>query len=53
MKLYIINHPFHFEAENLCRLFYPEEAVEKCTQDGPCTGRDVWTCAHENGGQTV
>ncbi len=53
MKLYIIDHPFHFEAENLCRLFYPEETIEKCTQDGPCAGRDVWTCAREDGGQQV
>lgn len=51
MKLYIINHPFHFEAENLCRLFYPDEKIEKCTQDGPLSGLDVWTGMCEQDGQ--
>lgn len=51
MKLYIINHPFHFEAENLCRLFYPDEKIEKCTEDGPLSGIDVWTGVREQDGQ--
>lgn len=51
MKLYIINHPFHFEAENLCRLFYPDEKIEKCTEDGLLSGIDVWTGVREQDGQ--
>lgn len=27
MLLYIINHPYHYEMENLCRVFYPGERV--------------------------
>ncbi len=23
MKVYILNHPFHYEIENICRMFYP------------------------------
>lgn len=29
MILHIDNHPFHFEMENLCRIFFPEEKIEK------------------------
>ncbi|MCL2299055.1 MAG: radical SAM protein, partial [Firmicutes bacterium] len=33
MILYVRNHPYHFEMENLCRVFYPAESlrVEKNT----------------------
>lgn len=51
MKLYIINHPFHFEAENLCRLFYPQESVKKCMGDGPLSGNDVRTSLLEQEGR--
>ena len=27
MRLYIINHPYHYEMENLCRVFYPAEEL--------------------------
>ena len=27
MVLYIIDHPYHYEAENLCRVFYPFDKV--------------------------
>lgn len=53
MKLYIINHPFHFEAENLCRLFYPEEHIEKCSEDGPLSGIDVRTSLREQEGRLL
>ena len=43
MKLYIIDHPFHFEAENLCRLFYPEEPIERVQEPGEVSGNDIWT----------
>ena len=28
MLLYILNHPYHYELENLCRVFYPGEKVQ-------------------------
>jgi len=28
MLLYILNHPYHYELENLCRVFYPNEAIQ-------------------------
>jgi oxygen-independent coproporphyrinogen-3 oxidase len=27
MNLYIINHSYHYEIENLCRVFYPDEKI--------------------------
>lgn len=39
MNLYVINHPFHFELENLTRLFFPDEKIitinEKCEPKKP------------------
>ena len=29
MVLYIFNHKFHYEMENLCRVFFPHEKIEK------------------------
>ena len=28
MKIYIINHNFHYEIENLTRVFFPNEKIE-------------------------
>ena len=28
MKIYIINHTFHYELENLTRVFFPNEKLE-------------------------
>ncbi len=28
MKIYILNHPFHYEIENICRMFYPNEDIK-------------------------
>ncbi len=40
MYLYIINHKFHYELENLTRLFYPNEKItvirEKTAAEEPC-----------------
>ena len=27
MLLYILDHPYHYELENLCRVFYPDETI--------------------------
>ena len=28
MRLYIAEHPFHYEMENLCRIFFPYHRIE-------------------------
>ncbi|HBL41529.1 MAG TPA: coproporphyrinogen dehydrogenase HemZ [Ruminococcaceae bacterium] len=28
MNIYILNHPFHYEIENICRMFYPNEDIK-------------------------
>ena len=30
MLVFIINHKFHFETENLCRMFYPNSDIKLC-----------------------
>ena len=35
MNLYIINHSFHYELENLTRLFYPNEKITVIKSDEP------------------
>ena len=29
MILYTDGHPFHYEMENLCRVFFPEEQIKR------------------------
>lgn len=53
MNLYLINHPFHFEAENLCRLFYPDEPIQVLHEPGEPAGTDLWTGLEESGGQII
>lgn len=41
MKIYIINHTFHYEMENLTRVFFPNDKIEVITEhtenyDKPC-----------------
>ncbi len=31
MRLYIINHGFHYELENLCRVFFPNDKIDVTT----------------------
>ncbi len=36
MTVYIIGHKFHFETENLCRMFYPNSDIKLCYEyDNP------------------
>lgn len=30
MNLYVINHSFHYELENVARLFFPNEKITGC-----------------------
>lgn len=49
MVLYIIDHPYHYEAENLCRVFYPFDKVTVQHEFMPSDeNRTVYT-AEENG----
>ena len=34
MKIYIKNHPFHYEIENITRLFFPYEKLQVVKFDG-------------------
>ncbi len=34
MKLIILNHSYHYEIENLVRLFFPDELIETTTEEG-------------------
>lgn len=34
MTVYIIGHKFHFETENLCRMFYPNSDIRLCYEYG-------------------
>ena len=53
MVLYIIDHPYHYEAENLCRVFYPFDKVTVQHEFMPSDeNRTVYT-AEENGEYTV
>lgn len=52
MILKVDNHKFHYEMENLCRVFYPYESI-RVTRDGE-EGEDsllVVTSLEENGGE--
>ena len=52
MVLYIIDHPYHYEAENLCRVFYPFDKVTVQHEFMPSDeNRTVYT-AEENGAQS-
>ena len=35
MILYTDQHPFHYEMENLCRVFFPEEQIKTVAADEP------------------
>ena len=35
MILYTDGHPFHYEMENLCRVFFPEEQIKTVAADEP------------------
>jgi len=35
MILFVLNHPYHFEMENLCRVFYPAEKIRAVRADTP------------------
>jgi len=43
MTLYILNHPYHYEMENLCRVFYPQEKIRLVRGiQSPPRGRGGW-----------
>ena len=45
MKIYIENHSFHYEIENLVRVFFPNEKLEviKSCSDGSCRAPYILT----------
>lgn len=49
MVLYIIDHPYHYEAENLCRVFYPFDKVTVQHEFMPSDENRMVYTAEENG----
>lgn len=43
MKLYIINHDFGYEIENLTRAFFPNEKIQRVCETEPLEGDFVYT----------
>lgn len=39
MLLYVLHHPYHFEMENLCRVFFPAEQLRVLRDHQPPNGR--------------
>lgn len=54
MFLFVLHHPNHYECENLCRVFFPLDAVKVLHEKAelPADSRAVWTVL-ENGSYTV
>lgn len=46
MRLYIAEHPFHYEMENLCRIFFHIIGLKPSPAERMGTGRIFWTTAH-------
>ncbi|MDR1464807.1 MAG: coproporphyrinogen dehydrogenase HemZ, partial [Oscillospiraceae bacterium] len=42
MTLLIVGHPFHFEMENLCRVFFPADEIRRVTPAESARDRLVW-----------
>ena len=40
MKVYILNHPFHYEVENLCRMFFPNADIRLVYERDDGDGED-------------
>ncbi len=43
MLVFIINHKFHFETENLCRMFYPNTDIKLCYEFSETDGNYMYT----------
>ena len=53
MTVYIIGHKFHFETENLCRMFYPNSDVKLCYEFDNSGDDYLYTEMTNNNGITV
>lgn len=53
MQLFVLNHPYHYEAENLCRVFFPFDKVEtrRVLSGEDRNARRVYTSLQENARQ--
>lgn len=51
MKVYILNHPFHYEIENICRMFYPNAELKLvyAADDGDTGDRIVTELVKQGG----
>lgn len=53
MTVYIIGHKFHFETENLCRMFYPNSDIKLCYEYNTAEGDYLYTEMTTCNGVTV
>ena len=42
MTIYIKNHDFHYELENLCRIFFPNEKISIIKDQMPDAASSFW-----------
>ncbi len=52
MTVYIIGHKFHFETENLCRMFYPNSDIRLCYEYDKSDSDYLYTEMSESNGVT-
>lgn len=53
MLVFIINHKFHFETENLCRMFYPNTDIKLCYEFSDTDGDYMYTQMSCDGADTL
>ena len=53
MTVYILGHKFHFETENLCRMFYPNDEIKLKYEYSQPSNDYIVTKLTEEGGKTV
>ena len=46
MTIYIKNHDFHYELENLCRIFFPNEKISIIKDQMPDAASSFWALAY-------
>ncbi len=51
--LEIIDHSFHYEMENLCRVFFPNDEIKVIKGSGSCDGDKITTALVKNGGKVA
>lgn len=53
MTIYIKNHDFHYELENLCRIFFPNEKISIIKDQMPDAASSFWALAYLEPSETI